>query len=203
MKTTMKIAAVMVVVGAMAGLASAEVLVTMNKAAVTGPGGEDVYDFFLTLGGPADGEFTNARLAVEMDAATIQDPTPSSTTGGSAVLMDTWVNTVFDYHFDTGTTVIYNAYDPVSPPPPYDAPPVALLDWDFYDTYAGDNSAYSPTHIARVLVDSGAAGTADVKVWTTSDPGVPVDFNFVIPEPATMALLGFGGIGVLLRRKRR
>ena len=33
--------------------------------------------------------------------------------------------------------------------------------------------------------------------------GQEVDFNpFVIPEPASLALLGMGGLGVLLRRKR-
>ena len=202
MKTTMKIAVVMVVVGAMTSLAGADVAVNMTRTAGGGTGGEDVYDFILTFDS-ADGEFTNARLAVQMDAATIQDPAPGDTTGGSAVSVDTWVSTVFDYHFDTGTSMIYNAYDPVSPPPPYDAPPVALLDWDFYDNYASDNSAYSPSHIARVLVDAGAIGAAMVRVWTTSDPGVPVEFNFDIPEPATMVLLGIGGIGVLLRRKRR
>ena len=202
MKTTMKIAVVMVVVGAMASLASAEVLVTMNKAAVTGPGGEDVYDFILTFG-PADGEFSNARLVVEMDAATIQDPTPMATTGGAEpVPMDTWVNTVYGYHYASMvTSVIYNVYRPL--PPDFEGPPVALLDWSFYDNSAGDNSSYSPAHIARVLVDADATGVATMLMFTTESGGIPTEFNFVIPEPATMALLGIGGIGVLLRRKRR
>lgn len=202
MKTTMKIAAVMVVVGAMAGLAGAEVLVTMNKAAVTGPGGEDVYDFFLTLGGPADGEFTNARLAVEMDAATIQDPAPMDTTGGAdPVPMDTWVNTVYGHYYGMTTSVIYNTYKPL--PPDVETPPVALLDWSFYDNSAGDDYTFTPAHIARVLVDADAVGTATMFMFTTESAGVPTEFNFNIPEPATMALLGLGGIGTLLRRKRR
>ncbi len=200
MKTTMKIAVVMVLVGAMAGLASASVVVTMNKAVVTGPGGEDVYDFTLTFA-PADGEFTNAKLVVTMDAATIRDPLTSTVRGGTAKPVDTWVNTVVDSAYDMGTTVIFNTYKPLFPN--LQTPPVIKLDWDFYDSVNGDNSTLTPSRIGRVLVDAGAVGTAMVRVWTTSNPGVPVEFNFDIPEPATMCLLGLGGIGVLIRRRRK
>ena len=202
MKKTLAILTAVVFVGALVSMASAEVVVTIEPNLGGGPSGEDVYDFVLSWG-PEDGEFTNARLIVSMEQATIEDPIPMSTQGGPSLPMDTWCSTVFDVKFDTGTSFIYNAYKPL--PPDFEQPPVALLDWSFYDTLVGDDSTYSPATIARVLTDPGAVGTAKMLVFTTANPGTPNEFNFQlpIPEPATLSLLGFGLAGILLRRRRK
>ena len=63
---------------------------------------------------------------------------------------------------------------------------------------------------ATDLNNSTSAGPGDV-TWAfqwdrTIDPGmtfqISKDKNILVPEPATMALLAFGGLGVLLKRKR-
>ncbi|MDY7011787.1 MAG: hypothetical protein SVV80_13700, partial [Planctomycetota bacterium] len=182
-RTTLKILAALVFVGVTVCPANAEIVVDMVKTAGAGPGGEDVYDFFLNYGA-ADGEFTNARLVVDMETAGIRDPDQGNTTGGMGGLpMDTWVSTVFDHAGGSGSSIIFNDYDPVFPPR-VDTPPVALLDWSFFDTYSGDTSEYAPAQIARVLIDPDTIGQAAVSIWTTTSyRAMPTVFYFGINGP--------------------
>jgi hypothetical protein len=66
--------------------------------------------------------------------------------------------------------------------------PIALGTWDILDAEGG---------ISDVIVTTNTAAGADLKFY--SDPTFPGG----VPEPATwaMMLLGFGGLGVMLRRK--
>ena len=185
---------------ALAGVSDAAI-VSMDVTPNGGGAGIDQYDFWLDLV-PADGDFLNARLTVAMQSACIQDPDQDNTTGGTGgVPVDTWVSTVFDYAGGSGASIIFNAYDPVFPPP-VDPTPVALLDWSFYDTYAGDDHNYTPALISRVLIDAGCVGVGDMLVFTEATAGVGENFRFDIPEPATLALLGVGLVGMVLRRRR-
>ena len=196
MRTGMKILVALALVAGIAGVSQAAT-VDMTITPGAGPGGEDVCNFVMTLA-PADGDFLNAEIVVTMDAATIQDPVPMTTAGGTAMGNDTWVSTPYDQLYGTGTSVIYDAYNPM--PPVFDTPPQTVMDWDFYDTYSGDDHTLGSITIARVLVSPGATGTAQMTVWSIGNMGGEVS-NHVIPEPATLVLLGLGAVA-MLRRKR-
>ena len=113
MRTSLKILAALAALAAMTGVTQAAT-VTMNVNSGAGPSGEDVCDFVMTLA-PADGDFLNAEIVVVMAGATIQDPSPMSTTGGTAMPMDTWVSTPYDQMYGLGATIVYDAYKPMPP----------------------------------------------------------------------------------------
>lgn len=193
MKTGMKILVALALVAGMAGVSQAA-LVTMTSNPGSGPGGTDVYDFVLTMI-PADGLFTNANIVVSMDGLVIQDPDQWTLTGGKdGIPIDTWVCTPGNYKQNRPMTVVTNTYDPFA-----DTPPVSDLDWSFFDTFTGDDSVYvNPTTIARMVMSPGAVGAGVVLVITTEGHEY---FEFDIPEPATLCLLGLGAVA-LIRRKR-
>jgi len=62
------------------------------------------------------------------------------------------------------------------------------------------------THYARLVVNSGSSGAITVYGWIDSSSlggsmHMPIEGFEVIPEPATIALLGLGGLALLRRRK--
>ena len=60
------------------------------------------------------------------------------------------------------------------------------------------SSEYSATHVYGLIMGSGSTAN-----YTKSGSAKYCRGVHTIPEPATMALMALGGIGMLLRRKRR
>jgi len=69
------------------------------------------------------------------------------------------------------------------------------------DGFAGDDFTVSWSNVRRVKIAGTSSYTEDGG-WLTPQSGLS-EVQFWTPEPATLALLGLGGLGMLLSRKRK
>ena len=68
-----------------------------------------------------------------------------------------------------------------------------------FDIITSTGTIYVPTAGVSALLDAGDVGTWSLAIVGGSDK---LQATYLLPEPATMALLGLGGLGLLLRRRR-
>ena len=166
---------------AVAGVAGATVTITdLTFTADVLPGVWAV-DIELT----SDADWLATDLIVEGVRGTVTNGTPDFLFPGVNDV-DTWVNSPSVNPFDTsvvatpltGTQVLFiTGYDTVSTGP---------ATWQ----------------VARVLLSNDAVGTITLQSFDASDPNNTQVAVIDVPEPATLALLGLGAVGALVRRRR-
>ena len=160
-----------------AGVAGATVTTSYTTSSMAGG---TAYDITLS----SDCDWTNSRITVKLDSGSLLDPSPFNFHVTGLNDADTWVDAAAAD--DMATSVIVNTLEGTE-----------VLDWSWYDTTSDGGQTWLA---ARIIVAS--EGTIDLQNFDVDDPGVPQEATIVIPEPATLALLGFGAFGLLLRRRR-
>ena len=134
----------------------------------------------------SDVDWTNARITIDLTAGSLIDPIGfnSHITGFND--LDTWVDAASPS--DANTAVIVNTLEGGE-----------VLDWSWYDSTTDGAQTWLA---ANIILTDDAVGMAYLENYDVSAPGVAQLDSFPIPEPATLALLGFGAFGLLLRRRR-
>ncbi len=97
------------------------------------------------------------------------------------------------------TTVGYT--HPAVPIPNWGSPPYPAA--PDLTNYTGDNYALTTTGAARYVMFSFHGGTNSYYTNRNDSNGFSLQEVRFTPEPATLALLGLGGLGLILRRKRK
>ena len=160
-----------------AGVAGA---VTTTSYTTQPMAGGTAYDITLS----SDVDWTNSRITVELTSGSLIDPHAFNFHYTGFNDNDTWVDAAAAD--DMATSVIVNTLEGNE-----------VLDWSWYDTTSDGAQTWLA---ARIIVAS--EGTITLQNFDAGAPGIPQECCIQIPEPATLALLGFGAFGVLLRRRR-
>lgn len=179
-------------------------------------GGTDyhVWDMLVTC----TTDWTDAIISVELTTGSFYDNTEWSIPSHTEVQSEVWV-AFPDVEWDTcvtsptawndGVAVVFGAGDPNATPP---IPPTPIMDSDtmsysWADT--DDDGAQTNYMVARITFTTDADGDITGIQFDKDTAGTGVSFDeyyvldgVILPEPATMLLLGLGGAGVLLRRRR-
>ncbi len=170
----------LVAITVLAAVSVAGATVTVSHTTQAMAGGT-AYDITFS----SDVDWTNARIKVDLTAGSLIDPNaPLRFHMAGTNDNDTWVDAASSNDFDTSTIV--NTLEGGE-----------VLDWSWYDNTVDGAQTWLA---ARMIVSS--VGMIYIENYDVGDPGHPQYSEIVVPEPATLALLGFGAFGVLLRRRR-
>ena len=116
----------------------------------------------------------------EPDAISYHDPTPPA---NYDMNLDTWVRAEFSFAFQGGT--------PIEGPNSYNVQS---------GTDAGATFITAPH--AYIVSDGDVAFSGRLGVGAGTPVWEPVSGTSPVPEPATLLLLGLGGLGAIIRRRR-
>jgi hypothetical protein len=174
-------------------------MVAMSVVDNVGGTGNKALDFFYASTPGA--EFLNYRLHVNnTDGTKLLDPNRLAWDDFVGDAVDTWMNTVYSLNEFGRASFVFNSYRPTRIGG--DLPARAEIDWSVFDTGEGDTNNIEghpqpPYHLARILAEADAQGTATFTAFDTLTLGTdgqpaPTVFQFiygVIPEPSSLLLL--------------
>jgi hypothetical protein len=175
---TMRNLVVAITILAAAGVAGATVTTSHSTQPMAGG---TAWDIQLS----SDCDWTNSRITVVLSEGSLIDPLVFNFHFAGLNDQDTWVDAASSV--DTNTAVIVNSLEGGE-----------VMDWSWYDT---SNDGPQTWLAARVILSNDAVGVAYLQNFDVRTPGVAQLAEVPIPEPATLALLGFGALGALLRRR--
>ena len=166
---------------AAAGIAGATVTVTGVTPIPDITPGVTAWDIQLT----SDADWLASDVIVDLDQGTLINGAPDFLFPGTNDV-DTWVNSPSVNPFDTSVVAT-----------PLTGTQVLFITG--YDTVVVGPATWQ---VARVLLSNDAQGTITLQSFDASAPNAAQVAVIDVPEPATLALLGLGAVGALVRRRR-
>lgn len=195
MKKVVSIIAVL----AIATAAQAAVVASFTSATSSGPAGFTTYEVWLTSD---SGTLNGFELSVDADSGSaLRQDNPF----GSTVTIFTDNNAVIvgmGGAVDRDSQFNYASGDVLAITTSLIESTTQLAGTFAWAGGTGDSNAALAVNILHISMLDGDSAVLSGKVTVGSGPTEVIFSNLTIPEPASMALLGMGGISMLIRRKR-